>query len=173
MANGFIVKIARQAAEHYAKTGDYMPLLSALPHEMLLQKACFVSIIENPGRRIKGFHGSVLPRTPNLAQEVVINTVEAIVKNNIRMRPMDAASYAYEVGVLGPIERITSKEHLHPFRYGLYIRSDKNKTATLLPNRRGIDTAEEQIATAIREARVNPKEESITMYRFPVTIYGS
>ncbi len=166
-------KLARQAAEHYARTGDYLPLPQTLPHEAMLQKACFVSIIENPGRRLKGSHGSVLPRNPILAQEIVANTVEAIIRNNIRMRPIDATSFAYEIGVLGPIERITNKEHLNPSRYGLYVRSDTGKTATLLPNRRGIDTAEEQIATAIREAGIHPKEESVTMYRFPVTYYGS
>lgn len=166
-------KLARQAAEYYARTGDYLPLPQGMPHEATLQKACFVSIIENPGRRLKGVYGSVLPRNAVLAQEIIANTVEAIIRNNIRMRPIDAAAYIYEVGVLGPIERITNEEHLNPSRYGLYIRSDKNKIATILPNRRGIDTAQEQIATAIREARVHPREESVTMYRFPVTYYGS
>ncbi len=165
-------KLARQAAEWYARTGDYLPLPHALPGELLVQKACIVSIIENPGRRVKGVFGSVLPRRSMLAQEIVYNTVDTIVRNNIRMRPIDASAYAYEVGVLGPIERITSKEHLNPAAYGLYIRSDSGKTATILPRRHGVDTADEQIATAIREARVNPKEESVTMYRFSVAYYG-
>jgi hypothetical protein len=57
-------------------------------------------------------------------------------------------------------------------QYGLYVRSDKNKTALLLPRRPGIDTADDQIATAIREARIDPKNETITMYRFSVVFYG-
>ena len=169
MITAFMGKLARQAAEHYARTGDYLPLPYSMPHEAMLQKACFVSIIETLGHRLKGSHGSVLPCNAFLAQEIVANTVEAIIRNNIRMRPVDASSYIYEVGVLGPIERITSKEHLNPSLYGLYIRSDKNKTAAILPNRRGIDTPQEQIATAIREAAIHSTAESVTMYRFPVT----
>ncbi len=161
-----------QAAEHYVRTGTYLQIPGPLPQELLLQKACFVSIIEQPGHHVRGAFGMPLPRFSSLAQEIIANTVEAIVRQNIRMRPVDASAYQYIVGVLGPLERITSREHLLPMQYGLYVRSDKNKTALLLPRRPGIDTADDQIATAIREARIDPKNETITMYRFSVVFYG-
>lgn len=87
------------------------------------------------------------------------------------MRAIDAASYMYSVAVLGPLERITGPEHLTPPVWGLYVRSEKNKSAIILPHRPGIESADEQIATAIREAGIDTKNESMTMYRFAVTLY--
>ncbi len=165
-------KIAQQAAEHYARTGTYMPVPNTLTKDLLVQKACFVSVIEQPGSRVRGAFGTPLPHCTSLAQEIIENTVEAIVRHNVRMRAIDAMHYGYVVAVLGPIERISNKEHLKPRLFGLYLRSDKNKMALLLPGRPGIDTPDEQIATAIREAGVDSRSEAITMYRFPVTSYG-
>lgn len=165
-------KLAKQAAEHYARTGTYMPVPNTLTRDLLVQKACFVSVVEQPGSRIRGSFGTPLPHCASLAKEIIENTVEAIVRHNVRMRAIDAMNYGYVVAVLGPIERITNKEHLKPHSFGLYLRTDKNKMALLLPGRPGIDTPEEQIATAIREAGVDSRNEAITMYRFPVVSYG-
>jgi AMMECR1 domain-containing protein len=165
-------KIAKQAAEHYAKTGEYLDLKFQLPQELLRQKACYVIITEDPGHHMRAMHGSPLPSTPRLAQEIVKNTVNAIIQQGMQIRPIDAARYTYTVGVLGFMERITSREHLMPLVYGLYIRSDMNKSSVLLPRRVGIETADEQIATAIREAHIDPHHEVVTMYRFPVIFYG-
>ncbi len=172
MADSLTTKIAKQAAEHYARTGTYMETPAMLPYEMLVQKACYVSIIEQPGSRVRGSFGTPLPHSTSLVQEIITNTVEAIVQSNVHMRPIDTMNYGYMVAVLGPIERITNKEHLNPRFYGLYMRTDKNKTALLLPGRFGVDTPDEQIATAIREGGIDSKNEIITMYRFPVTSYG-
>lgn len=168
---GIYGKIARQAAEHYARTGEYMPITWQLPPEMLKQKACFVSIIEQPGRYMLSSYGNPLPHARTLAEEIVHNTVEAIVQSNVRMRPIDTAAYVYSVAVLGPLERITSPEHLTPPVWGLYVRSEKNKSAIVLPRRPGIENADEQIATAIREAGIDGKNEIMTMYRFSVSFY--
>lgn len=168
---GLIAKLSRQSAEYYAKTGEYMPIAWQLPQELLRQRACYVSIIEQPGRYVLGSFGNPLPRKASLAEEIIYNTVEAIVQHNIRMRSIDITSYTYSVGVLGALERITGTEHLQPLLYGLYVRSDRDKSALLLPRRTGIETPEEQIATAIREAGIDEKNESMTMYRFPVTFY--
>ncbi len=172
MTGGLYSKLAKQAAEYYARTGAYMPLPASLPASMLGQKACFVSVIEQPGSRMRGSFGTPLPRRTALAQEIIENTVEVIVQKNIHMRTIDMANYGYIVDVLGPIERITSKEHLQPRHYGLYLRTDRNKIALILPGRVGIDTPEEQIATAIRESGADSHNEVVTMYRFPVTSYG-
>lgn len=168
---GLYSKIARQAAEHYARTGEYMPIPWQVPAELARQKACYVSIMEQPGRYALGSYGTPLPRTRTLAEEIVRNTVEALVGSNVRMRPVDTLSYIYSIAVLGPLERITSPEHLKPPVWGLYIRSESNRSAVVLPRRPGIESEDEQIATAIREAGIDVKNESITMYRFPVFFY--
>lgn len=170
--SGLYSKIAKQSAEYYAKTGEYLTLSIQLPQELLRQKACYVIIGEEPGHHVRSIYGSPLPNTPNLAQEIIRNTVNAIIQQGVQIRPADAARYTYTVGVLGFMERITSREHLMPLVYGLYIRSDMNKSAVLLPRRVGIETPDEQIATAIREAHIDPHHEVVTMYRFPVMFYG-
>lgn len=170
--SGLYSRIAREAAQHYVKTGDYSEVTFQLPSELLRQKACYVVIGEEPGHLIRAMHGSPLPRMKNLAQEIIKNTVDAIIQYDLHMRPVDAEQYTYTVGVLGFLERITSRDHLMPLVYGLYIRSDTSKSAVLLPRRVGIETPDDQIATAIREARIDPHHEVVTMYRFPVTFYG-
>ena len=170
--SGLYAKIAKQASEHYVRTGEYMAPSAILPQELLRQKACYVIITEEPGHHVRAMYGSPMPNMPTLAQEIIRNTVNAIIQQGVQLRPADAARYTYTVGVLGFMERITSREHLMPLVYGLYIRSDTNKSAVLLPRRVGIETADEQIATAIREAHIDPHHEVVTMYRFPVMFYG-
>ncbi len=172
MASGLYSKIAKQAAEHYARTGEYLSLTWQLPQELLRQKACYVSVVEEPGHHVRALHGSMLPRKKTLAEEIICNTVDGIIEHEVAIRPIDASQYVYTVAVLGFMERITDKAHLQPLLYGLYVRSDSNKSALVLPRRHGIETADDQIATAIREAHINVHDEHVTMYRFPVTFYG-
>ncbi len=142
-----------------------------VPSELLRQKACYVSVIEQPGRYIVSSFGTALPRMRTLVEEIVHNTVEAIVQSSVRMRPIDAATYVYSVAVLGPLERITGPEHLTSPIWGLYVRSEKNKSALVLPRRPGIENADDQIATAIRESGIDVNNETMTMYRFSVMFY--
>ncbi|MGH7930832.1 MAG: AMMECR1 domain-containing protein, partial [Candidatus Binatia bacterium] len=142
---------------------------SPLPVEASRQRACYVSMYENPGRRLRFMHGSPLPRHRSLAEEVIMNTVEAIKRGASQgLRPIDLSYFSYGVAVLGPLERISSPAHLNPSFFGLYIRSDRNKSAIILPQRTGIETSEDQIATALREADIDANREGVTMYRFGV-----
>ncbi|MEX0650204.1 MAG: AMMECR1 domain-containing protein [Candidatus Andersenbacteria bacterium] len=172
MSGGYITKLAKQAADHYVKTGETLPLPATLPPELYQQRACYVSIFENPGRNLRAMYGQILPRFRSLGEEVIMNTLQAMQRRTSgRFRRVDLSYLSYSVGIVGPLERITSPVHLNPQQYGLYLRSDRSKTAVLLPQRTGIDTPDEQIATAIRESGVNPDSESITMYRFAVFYY--
>lgn len=140
--------------------------------ELLIQRACYVSLLENPGRHLRAMFGELLPRQNCLAQEIITNTVSAIkYSRSTRIRRADLSYLVYSVAILGSLERISGPEHLDPDQFGLYIRSDRGKTAMLLPQRAGVETADDQIATALREAGVNLYQESITLYRFPVNYY--
>lgn len=168
----FIVKLAQQAAEEYVRYNQSAALPYPLPHELAAQRACYVTVYEKPGRTLRGMYGQVLPRHSSLAQEVIHNTIEALrIQYNRPPRPADLPYFVYTVAVLGPMERITSSVHLNPTTHGLYVRSDRDKSAVILPQRTGIDTGDDQIATAMREAGVTRGEESVTMYRFGVTYY--
>lgn len=172
MTSATVLKIARQAAEYYVTEGQQLPLTWPLPAELLQQRACYVSIYENPGRRPRAMYGHPLPQQKSLAEEIAYNTVQAIrLRSASRLRKVDLSYLGYSVAILGPLERITSPVHLDPGRYGLYIRSDRDKSAVILPQRTGIETPEDQIATAMRESGIEPSSEAISMYRFLVTHY--
>jgi MEMO1 family protein len=116
--------------------------------------------------------GRPLPHRATLAQEIMHNTVEAIHAHSTGVfRPVDLSYLSYGVAVLGPLERITSLNHLNPEHYGMYIRSDRGRSGVILPQRTGVDTPEEQLATVLRESGIRSQDEAITMYRFQVVYY--
>lgn len=166
------VKLARAAAEHYVRAGELLPLPNTLPAEMLRQRACYVTVFEKPGRHVRSLFGRPLPQQPMLAQEIVVNTIEAITQSRQRLiRRADLSSLLYSVAVLGPLQRVSHVEHLHPDHFGLYLESDRGKSALLLPQRAGVETAADQVATAMREAGIDGRAEAVTMYRFEVTYF--
>jgi AMMECR1 domain-containing protein len=164
-------KLAASAAQQYIKTGQVNIKHISEP-ELMRQRACYIHILENPGRRQRGSYGTPLPRQSSLAQEIIINTMNAInVPHGRPFRRIDLRSLLYVVAILEPMQRISHASQLHPLKHGLYIRSDYGKSAVLLPQRPGIETSQDQIATAIRESGANLKQETITMYRFDVTYH--
>lgn len=172
MTGGTALKLARLAAEDYIRHQSYSPLPPSLPPDLLRQQACYVTIFENPGRHLRSHYGLPLPRHTTLAEEIIINTVEAIRSSTTHgFRPIDLPYLVYSIAVIGSLERISRPEHLNPQAYGLYLRSDRNKSIVILPGRAGIATADDQIATAFRESGVDPKQETATLYRFAVTTY--
>lgn len=172
MTGGIYARLARGAAEHFVRSGELLPLPAALPSELYVQRACYVSLFENPGRHLRAMYGELLPRQACLAAEIVTNTAAAIANSRLgRIRRADLSSLAYSVAILGPLQRVGGVEQLDPERFGLQVRSDRGKTATLLPQRTGVETGQDQLATALREAGINLYEESVVLYRFPVNYY--
>jgi AMMECR1 domain-containing protein len=166
------IKLAKDTTEYYVRTKQAPVLPPSLPSDLILQQACYITIFENPGRRLRGMHGSPLPRQSSLAQEIISNTVHAISNSSSRaIRKADLPSIIYTVAVLNTLQRISDPSHLDPHNFGLYISSDQGKSAVLLPKHPGISTAQEQIATALRESGINERNETITMYRFGVTYF--
>lgn len=162
-------KWARQTAEHFIKVADYPSLPAYLPGDLSRQRACYVTIIENPGRKVRAMHGQALPQQPTLAHEIIANTIAALKQNPARpIRRGDLNQIIFSVALLGPLQRISDLQHLNPERLGLYIRSDRGKAALLLPQRTGIETPNDQLACALREAGIVPHMESFTIYRFEV-----
>lgn len=165
-------KLAREAAEHFVRTHDFFPAETRVSPELSWQGACFVTVLEMPGRRLRARYGQALPQQPTLAHEIVVNTVQALVSNPARrVARADLASLRFVVAVLGPLGRVSGPEHLDPARAGLYMRSDRGKTALLLPSRAGVETGDDQIATGLREAGIDSRQEAVTLYRFEVQSY--
>ncbi len=162
-------KLAGQAVHYYVSQQGFLPVPENLSFEFDRQQACYVTILENPGRRVRSIYGQVLPQKPLLAQEIIFNTVNAVIANPTRkLSKHDLPHLRYSVSLLGPLQRVSDLEHLNPARFGLYIKSDRGKLAVLLPRRAGVETAQDQLATALREAGINSRQEAVNMYRFDV-----
>jgi AMMECR1 domain-containing protein len=166
------IKLAKDTTEYFVRSKQAPVLPSSLPSDLIPQQACYISIFESPGRRLRAMYGSPLPRHPSLAQEIISNTIQAISNSCSRaIRRADLPSISYAVAVLNSLQRISDHSHLDPRNFGLYIRSDQGKSTILLPQRAGIETAQEQVATALRESGINERNEAVTMYRFGVTYF--
>lgn len=167
-------KLARMAAEYLLRSDGPLPLPPHLPPEMYQQRACYVSILENPGHYLRAVAGQPLPRQATLAEEIIANTTMAIQSSpHRRIRQADLPYLSYRVALLGPLQRVSDAEHLDPNRFGLYVKSDRGKSGLLLPHRAGVETANDQIATALREAGIDTRREAATMYRFEVTYFDA
>lgn len=165
---GVYSRLAKQAADYLVRTNEPLPVPASLPPEFQRQLACYVTITETPGRHRRGLYGQPLPRFARLAEEIIANTTNALLSSAWRASRIDLPHLQYSVALLGPMERISDKTHLAPNHYGLYLLSDRGRSALLLPQRAGVETPDDQIATALREAGIETRRESATMYRFSV-----
>lgn len=170
MTGGKYARLAEAAARHYVLYGQVAPLPAAMPSDLRRQQACYVTIYQDPGQRFRAMYGNPLPKWSTLAQEIISNTISAFENEpHWNIRQADLGDLHFEVACLGPLERISGPAHLDPRRYGLYVRSDRGKSAVVLPHRVGIETADEQFATAMRESGIHAHHEAATFYRFLVT----
>jgi len=161
------VRLARQAAEHYVKTGSPLSLPDKLPQEMLSRKAgVFVSCKKR--NMLRGCIGTIAPVTNCIAEEIIRNTKSAIAEDP-RFNPVDKEELpqlTFSVDVLDEPED-TEFDGLDPQRYGVIVISG-HKRGLLLPNLEGVDTAEKQVDIAREKARIRPHEK-YTLQRFEVT----
>lgn len=167
-------RVVRQAADHFVKHGEFLPLPEWSTADLQRQRACFITLIENPGQRVRSMAGHLLPQYPTLMHELIATTVEVLTADPLRrVRRMDLRQLVYGISLISPLQRVSDVAHLQPAQYGLYVTSDRGKSTILLPRRAGVETADDQLATALREAGISPREEAVTMYRFGVDYYDS
>ncbi|HLD26031.1 MAG TPA: AMMECR1 domain-containing protein [Candidatus Andersenbacteria bacterium] len=168
----YYAKLAKTVSEHYVKSHQ-LPLLPLhMPTDLRRQRACFVQIFENPGRRLRAVAGSPLPQRGMLAEEIMSHVITALSSATTRaVRRAELPALVYSIAVLDPLQRISHQDQLEPSAFGLYLNSDQGKSALLLPRRPGIETPQDQIATALRESGINHRQEAVAMYRFAVTYY--
>lgn len=173
MTGGKYARLAQAAARHYVSARSLLTVPAYLTPDLARQQACYVTLYEDPGQRFRTMYGTPLPSTPSLAQEIISNTVLALQREVGRsVRRADLNDLYFEVALLGPLERIGGPEHLDPKRFGVYVRSDRGKSSVLLPHRLGVETAQEQFATALRESAIDSRQEAATFYRFTVAYYA-
>lgn len=166
-------KIAKEVAEQYVRKG-VVPAVERhlLPQDLWRQQACYVYLYQKPGRRLRAMYGNPLPRQASLADEIAVNTVQAIESYGSKsIRRPDLSSLVYSVAALGPLQRISQVGQLNPAVFGLYAVSDTGKFQVMLPGRTGVETAQDQYATVLRESGINDKDEIVSLYKFTVSFY--
>lgn len=175
-SNNLYLDLAKKAVERYIKEGEVISLPSGLPKEILERKAgVFVTI--KKGSKLRGCIGTFLPSQENIAQEIIQNAIAAC-SEDMRFPPIEAGELAklcFEVSVLGKLEQVKNKKELDPKKYGIFIKTKEKpaKSALLLPDLEGLDTAEKQLLAACHKAGINPAKEKITAYRFKTEKYDS
>lgn len=161
-------KLAKQAVELRIITG--MQLKSPEhPHGILAEPApCFVSIKTKAGD-LRGCIGTIESTKATLADELIANAIGAATHDprfdHVRYDELD--DLRYSVDVLMPSEPAEMKD-LDPKIYGVIVEDTSgSRRGLLLPDIRGIKSAEEQVMIATRKAGIGPNEP-IKLSRFKV-----
>jgi AmmeMemoRadiSam system protein A len=167
-----LVKLAREAIETYVRENRVIEPPSPLPPLMQERAAAFVTL-HDPRGNLRGCIGTIEPREPNLAQEVIHNAVSAATSDPrfLPVRPAELDSLQVKVDVLFTPEPISGPEALDPRRYGVIVqRKSGLGRGLLLPDLEGVDTVDYQIEIARRKAGIGA-DEPIQLYRFKVKRY--
>lgn len=161
------VSLARKTMEEYIRSGHMPEVLEELPEELRHKKAgAFVSIKE--GGKLRGCIGTIEPVKDSLAEEIMYNAVNAAL-HDPRFAPIkkeELKRLEIIVDVTGLPEEIESTDMLDIHRYGVIVTKGRKK-GFLLPNQNGLETVEQQIEIARKNAGVKPKDK-VKIERFEV-----
>jgi len=164
-----LVQLARSTIEQYVKDGEMISPPSELTPEMKQRAGVFVSLHKRGA--LRGCIGTIEPVQPNVAQEIIHNAISAATRDPRfpPVRPDELDDLEISTDVLGEPEMISSLDELDPKRYGVIVEKGYRR-GLLLPNLKGVDTAEKQIDIALRKAWIN-KDEEYEIQRFEVIRY--
>jgi AmmeMemoRadiSam system protein A len=167
-----LVKLARATIEAYVRDGRTIDPPQALTPQMQGRAGAFVSLHDRRGD-LRGCIGTIEPREPNLAQEVIHNAISAAISDPRfpPVRPDELDDLSIKVDVLTEPELVGGPEELDPRRYGVIVQSAQDyRRGLLLPDLEGVDTVEEQIRICRLKAGIGPSEP-IELSRFEVRRY--
>ena len=165
-----LVELARKTIESYVREKRTIEPPERLVPEMQGRAGTFVSLHDSRGN-LRGCIGTIEPRQPAVAQEVIQNAISAATRDPRfpPVQPEELESLDIKVDVLTEPEPIDSLDQLDPKRYGVIVESGWRR-GLLLPDLEGVDTVEYQVDIAMRKAGIGPGEP-MQMYRFEVKRY--
>ena len=166
-----LVKLAQETIEMYVREGRMPEPPEELTPEMQRRAGSFVSL--HAHGRLRGCIGTIEPTQDNLAEEVIRNAVSAATRDPRfpPVTPDELAELNIKVDVLTEPEPVQSLDELDPKRYGVIVKSARDRRkGLLLPDLEGVDTVEYQVDVARRKAGIRP-DEAIELYRFEVVRY--
>lgn len=158
--------LARNALSTYLKDHQILHL-EEIPADMKQRAGVFVSFYK--GSALRGCLGSIHPYKANLADEIIRNAIQAGTKDP-RFPPItqkELTQLHIRIDILSALEPVFFIDELNPKKYGLLVTSGE-KQSILLPNLKGIDTPEQQVAMALQKAGID-SNDYYTMERFQVT----
>jgi AmmeMemoRadiSam system protein A/AmmeMemoRadiSam system protein B len=164
--------LARAVVETFVTAGDVIKA----PHdlsELLSQRAgCFVSLKTRAGE-LRGCIGTTEPMKDTLAQEIIANAISAATSDP-RFPPVredELADLKYSVDVLSQPEPARFND-LDPTIYGVIVEDKSGvRRGLLLPNLKGIETADQQLEIASRKAGI-ARETNVKLFRFRAKRYS-
>ncbi len=162
------VRLARAEVEAWVISRRRIDPPADLPAEMRTERAgVFVSLHKDG--RLRGCIGTIRPVRDSVAEEIIENAVSAASRDPrfepVRESELDALEIS--VDVLGPAEKIGSKDELDVKRYGVIVTKGM-KRGLLLPDLDGVDTVDRQISIALQKAGLSEREKGYTLERFEV-----
>lgn len=165
-----LVKIAKEAVENYVREGRILnPDEDHLPPELRRKAGVFVCL--KSGGMLRGCIGTYNPSEASIAKETVRNAIAAATSDPRFpcIVPEELDKIEYTVDVLTEPEPISGIQDLDPKIYGVIVQSGSRR-GLLLPDLEGVDSAEAQVAIAMRKACI-PSGSPVSLFRFRVERY--
>jgi AmmeMemoRadiSam system protein A len=167
----FPPRLAKRAIREYLHAGKVISLPAQIPKEFQKQAGAFVSLYE--GGQLRGCIGTYLPQQKNVAGEIVRNAISAATRDPRfpAVRKSELGTLQISVDVLSAPEPVLRKEGLDAAIYGVIVSKGRQR-GLLLPNLKGVDTVEEQLAIARQKAGLaGVPDENVEIQRFMVIRY--
>jgi AmmeMemoRadiSam system protein A len=163
-----IVELARRSVEFFLKEKRVLTPPERGSGKLARRAGVFVCIKKRNGE-LRGCVGTVTPTKKNIAEEIIHNAVAAATEDS-RFAPVqgdEVDDLVFSVDILSPLEQVADASDLNPNRYGVMVESEDGRRGLLLPDLAGIDRAEQQVALAMRKAKMAPGT-AVKYYRFTV-----
>ena len=141
-----------------------------IPTEGILgeRHGVFVTL-RGPRRKLRGCVGTLTPRFVNTADETWHVARDAAFQD-ARFAPVGAhelKQLRFDVSVVLPLEEVASPAELDPRRYGVVVATEDGRCGVLLPDVKGVDTVEQQLAIARRKGDID-EFEPVRIQKFAV-----
>ena len=164
-----IVALAKDSVERYVKEEKKPAPPKTLTPEMKEQAGVFVSIHKLGA--LRGCIGTFEPQQRNVAGEIITNAISSATQDP-RFDPVtreELKDLDYSVDVLTRPEPVADKSQLDPKKYGVIVECGWRR-GLLLPDLKGVDSADEQIDICCQKGGIGA-DEPVQLYRFEVRRY--
>lgn len=162
------IKLAQQTIFNHFGVKQVSTQPFNLPKEMLTKKAGVFVTLYRQGN-LRGCIGTLEPTKKNIVAEIEQNALWSALEDP-RFEPLTAKELKdlkISVDVLNPPVKIKEIKELNPKKYGVIVEAGRKK-GLLLPDIKGVDTANEQILIACQKAGIDEHSENFIIYKFTV-----